>query len=646
MKALIVTPAPKGSLVGNRQTAQRYARILRALGVRASVEERWLGDRCDILVALHAKKSAGSIAKFAETHPLTPLVVVVTGTDVYDDVASGPEVAQSLELATRIVVLQKEALKQLPAHLHPKTRVILQSAERAKGEAKPLDGVFEIAALGHLRGVKDPFLAAAAARMLPEESHIRVAHVGAVLDRGMEDQARDESADNPRWRWLGERTHAASLHVLARARAFVQTSLNEGGSSALAEAIVAHKPIVCTRIPGAVGMLGADHPGFFETGDVRGLAELLQRLEEDDEWRATLTARSVVLAPRFALEAETEAWRALLEELDLASERPRFRLTQVRRSEPGDDLANAVLAGLASVPKRLPCRFFYDETGSRIFEEICALPEYYLTRAEDEILAQRAREIVALVPKEAEIVELGSGSATKTKHLIAAAIERDGRARYTPIDISRAALEDAGRSLTAEFETLQVDAVLAEYQDGLEHLVRAGRGPRLYTWLGSNVGNFDRAGAAQFLTALQHHLDIEDRLVIGIDRRKEKSVLEAAYDDSRGVTARFNLNILKRISAELDCAIDLERFRHVAFYDEIEGRIEMHLESRVAQSIAIPRLDLVVPLAAGERIHTENSYKYSDAEIQDLAHASGMSVQRVYHDARERFALCVFAPAH
>jgi dimethylhistidine N-methyltransferase len=308
------------------------------------------------------------------------------------------------------------------------------------------------------------------------------------------------------------------------------------------------------------------------------------------------------------------------------------------------DFAAAVRAGLTAAKKSLPCRFFYDAEGSKIFEEICALEEYYLTRAEDEILAGRAGEIVALVPPLAEIVELGSGSSSKTRHLIRAAIERDGRARYTALDISRSALEASGRALTAEFETLDVKGVVGEYHAGLEAIGVEGRGPRLFLWLGSNVGNFDRTEAAQFLGVLRDSMDVDDRLLIGIDRRKARSILERAYDDAAGVTARFNLNLLARMAAEFDAPIDLACFRHVALFDETEGRIEMHIESLVDQTIVIPRLELEITLARGERIHTENSYKYSDEEIAVLAEASRMLVQRTYHDARALFTLAVFAP--
>ena len=198
--------------------------------------------------------------------------------------------------------------------------------------------------------------------------------------------------------------------------------------------------------------------------------------------------------------------------------------------------------------------------------------------------------------------------------------------------------------LSVVASTLFVHAVAAEYHAGLAHIASPGRGPRLYLWLGSNVGNFDRTEAVEFVSGLGQHMGFLDRLVIGIDRRKSKAILEPAYADAAGVTARFNLNLLARLASTFDCRIDLSHFEHVALYDEVEGRIEMHLESRVEQVIAIPELELHVELARGERIHTENSYKYSDDEIQALARESLMRVQREYHDAGDLFTLAVLAP--
>ncbi len=307
------------------------------------------------------------------------------------------------------------------------------------------------------------------------------------------------------------------------------------------------------------------------------------------------------------------------------------------------DLAREVRLGLGLERKALPCRFFYDEVGSRIFEEICALPEYYLTRAEDEILARHAREIVGAVPKDAVVVELGSGSATKTRRILEAHLERGGNPAFAMVDISSSALQASADGLVGEFETLTVDAVAAEYEEGIVLLAAEKRAPWLVLWLGSNVGNLDRTAAAQFLASIRARLGPNDRFLLGVDRRKERDVLERAYDDAAGVTARFNLNLFRRIDAELGGAFARAAFRHVALYDEVAGRIEMHLESLADQVVRIEALELDVTFAKGERIHTEDSYKYSDAEIEELARAAGMRVESRFTDAKGQFFSVLFA---
>jgi dimethylhistidine N-methyltransferase len=307
------------------------------------------------------------------------------------------------------------------------------------------------------------------------------------------------------------------------------------------------------------------------------------------------------------------------------------------------DLAEEVARGLRSAPKHLPCRFFYDAAGSVLFEEICELPEYYLTRAEDEILAAHAAEIAASATGGCDLVELGSGSARKTRRLIRALLQRSPTLRYLPIDISRTALVSSAEALVAENPGLSVLALAAEYEAGLAKLEEVSSRRKLVLWLGSNVGNLSRAEAAAFLARLADRFSADDRLLIGIDLRKDRRVLERAYDDAHGVTARFNRNLLVRLNTELAADFDPDRFLHVAFYDEREGRIEMHLESTLAQTVRIGRLGLHVELAPHERIHTESSYKYSRGEVEDLARDAGMRVEQTWLDAREQFSLHLFA---
>ncbi|MGI8424186.1 MAG: L-histidine N(alpha)-methyltransferase [Chloroflexota bacterium] len=331
----------------------------------------------------------------------------------------------------------------------------------------------------------------------------------------------------------------------------------------------------------------------------------------------------------------------------------RYSLESIAPAEPAASFAEEVRSGLTATPKFLECRFFYDEAGSQLFEEICGLPEYYLTRAEREILASHADEIAQRAPA-ATLVELGSGSATKTRLLIDALLRLFGEPGeqhattlcYVPIDISREMLEDSSRALLAAYPRLAIHAVAAEYRDGLRRLRDAGfEGPKLVVWLGSNVGNFERAEAADFLRDVRSALHAEDRLLAGIDLRKSRAVLEPAYDDAQGVTARFNKNLLKRINDELGGHFDLKGFGHRAEYDEVEGRIEMYLVSRDAQTVSIDALDLRIAFAPGEAIHTENSYKYSAAEVDTLAAEAGFTVQTSWQDAAGRFGDYLLRPA-
>jgi L-histidine Nalpha-methyltransferase len=309
------------------------------------------------------------------------------------------------------------------------------------------------------------------------------------------------------------------------------------------------------------------------------------------------------------------------------------------------ELAADVKAGLLATPKRLSCRWFYDATGARIFEEICDLPEYYLTRAEQEILTRNAGEIAAALPPGGTLLELGSGNSEKTRTLIEEILRRDGSLDYVAIDISEPTLTQAAEGLRRRYPTLVFTGIVAEYHEGLARLADLPRrGARLVLWLGSNVGNLDRSAAAVFLTRVRSTLRDGDRLLIGIDLRKDPAVLVRAYDDTAGVTARFNLNLLRRINAELGGGFDLDAFRHRATWDERDGRIQMHLMSVRRQRVPIAGLGIEVAFEAGEAVHTEDSYKYSREEIAALAAASGFRVARQWLDGEARFASTLFAP--
>ena len=317
----------------------------------------------------------------------------------------------------------------------------------------------------------------------------------------------------------------------------------------------------------------------------------------------------------------------------------RFRLIQKDVESAQRSFGEAVAAGLCSEPKRLACLFFYDTTGSKLFEQICELPEYYLTRAEHEILKEKADEIASGFGDEIALVELGSGSAVKTRLLIEAFLRRQDRLLFCPVDISKSALEESSHLLLNDFPCLSVLGVAADYHAGLAWLEKEVQGPKVILWLGSNVGNFERSDAVEFLGHLGEVMCPEDRLLMGADLIKDPKTLEAAYDDALGVTARFNLNLLNRINRELGGNFDLSRFAHRAIYNADARRIEMYLVSKLKQEVRVDALDLSLVFESDEAIHTEHSHKYSVDDIRRLAQTSGFEIERQWFDSRRRFSL-------
>jgi putative glycosyltransferase (TIGR04348 family) len=311
VKVGIVTPQGPAFRTGNRTTANRWARFLRELGYEVGVEDAWNGGDEDAGVFLHARKSYPSIKRYAGTG--RPLVVVLTGTDLYRDF-SEPETQESLELATRLVVLQKAALGKLDKRHRGKACVIHQSAEPVEREP-PSERHFDVLVVGNLRAEKDPFRAALAAKLLPRSSRVRVTHAGASPNDGWTERARAHAASNPRYRWLGEAPHPKVRDLLARARLFVQSSTMEGGANTVSEALVAGVPVLASRIPGNTGMLGDDYPGYFPAGDEEVLARLLHRAEADAAFRALLAERCANTAPLFLPEREKVALKDLLARL-------------------------------------------------------------------------------------------------------------------------------------------------------------------------------------------------------------------------------------------------------------------------------------------------------------------------------------------
>jgi dimethylhistidine N-methyltransferase len=301
---------------------------------------------------------------------------------------------------------------------------------------------------------------------------------------------------------------------------------------------------------------------------------------------------------------------------------------------PGDaSLREEVLRGMASTPKAVAPKFFYDQRGSQLFDAICELPEYYLTRTEVAILRARAREITRLAGPGALLIELGSGASKKVRLLLNALRPR----AYFGIDISRDFLLQSSRRLAADYPWLEVHALCADFSQPLNLARRPEDGTRLAFFPGSSIGNFDPTEAELFLKGLHALLDSHGALLIGVDLKKDTGLLNSAYNDAQGITAAFNLNLLRRIRRELDTDIDPGDFDHRAFYDERRGRIEMHLVSRRHQRVTVE--DQVFELQTGETIHTENSYKYTVGEFHDLAQRAGYQPEQVWTDEQQLFSV-------
>ncbi len=309
-----------------------------------------------------------------------------------------------------------------------------------------------------------------------------------------------------------------------------------------------------------------------------------------------------------------------------------------------EEFAADVLQGLSLPKKYLPPKYFYDGRGSKLFEAICLTPEYYVTRTEHNILCRNADSIVAKLPKDASLVEFGSGNSSKTRLLIEALLRRSRSLKYHPIDISSSALASSASELLQHYPSLEVRTIHAEYFDGMESLSTITKGPKLILFLGSNIGNFEPAEAVNFLREIRTRMNPEDRLLVGVDMVKDLAVLEAAYNDAEGVTAEFNLNLLRRINCELDGNFDLDAFRHLALFNPAKSRIEMHLESLVDQTVSIKSIDKEFMFARGETIHTENSYKYTEDKLAGLFVDAGLERSEQWSDEHRYFTVNLLSP--
>jgi putative glycosyltransferase (TIGR04348 family) len=317
MNIELITPSPPGLADGCRVTAERWSRILNGLGHQVEVRGSYSQEACDMLIALHASRSLDSIMEFRRRHPQLPLVVALVGSDLYQDLGKRPEVVEGVEAATRLIVLHRRAVIELPESLRSKTWVIYQSADPPDVRVAPVEAYFQIVVSAHLDPHKDPFRAALAARKLPLSSRIQIHHAGRAPNDKMAQKAKEEEKKNPRYRWLGELSHPKAVRLISSSRLVVIASQYEGGSNVLAEALVCSVPLLVTRTSGLVGTLGDDYPGYFPVGDTTELARLMLKAETDESFYERLKERSGRAAWLVRPEREHASWREFLRDLSV-----------------------------------------------------------------------------------------------------------------------------------------------------------------------------------------------------------------------------------------------------------------------------------------------------------------------------------------
>lgn len=313
-RIFIVTPAGRGSRSGNRNTAVRWAGLMRDRGYRVSVDTEWHGETTDVLIALHARRSHESIIRYRESRDMAPLVLALTGTDLYRDIRRDKNAQHSMQLADRMIVLQSHGLNELDSELRAKTHVVYQSA-KPLDRIRPIARCFEIVVVGHLREEKDPFRGALAAAHLPSQSRIRILHMGQAISPEFDAEARRLMRKESRYVWVGEIPHWKVRRYLARVRALLLSSRMEGGANVASEAIAANLPVIASCVSGNIGMMGEDYAGYYPLEDERALAALLTRFEADDNFRARLLAQVKARQHLVTAKSECDALHRLVKSL-------------------------------------------------------------------------------------------------------------------------------------------------------------------------------------------------------------------------------------------------------------------------------------------------------------------------------------------
>lgn len=307
-----------------------------------------------------------------------------------------------------------------------------------------------------------------------------------------------------------------------------------------------------------------------------------------------------------------------------------------------NDISRDIKRGMSASQKYIPCKYFYDARGSRLFDDVCQLSEYYLTRAELSILERIAPELMESFTN-GDLVELGSGANLKIRILLDAAGKFNrSSVRYIPMDISASAIIQASEDLLKRYPELSILGLVADFACQLD-VLRTKR-PLMLCFLGSTIGNMPRNECVSLLRTVAETIKPDDKLLIGFDMVKPREMIEAAYNDSKGVTSEFNKNILNVLNRELNADFDLSQFDHIAFFNEDESRIEMHLRANRDMVVKLESIDMQLEIKKGETIHTENSTKFTNQAIETIAEKAGLSVHRWYSDSNQWFSLVIMCP--